>query len=91
MKKKGPGEYFIAGGVTAVIAFFVIPWFDMLGGESRKYTDGLNIVTAVIALAAGGLFAFSIYSSDRKKELAQDAVPPEDLDEKEEETDREID
>ncbi len=62
MKRNGLGQYFIAGGVTAVIA-----------------------------LAAGGLFAFSIYSSDRKKERAQDAVPPGDPDEKEEETDRETD
>ena len=91
MKKKGLRQYFIAGAVAAVIAFFVIPWFDMLRGEGTKYADGLNIVTAVIALAAGGLFAFSMYSSDRKKELVQDSSPPEDQDETEKETDREID
>ena len=79
MKLKEKLPYIITGAVTAVIALFVIPWFDTLRWPGTTYAEGFNILNTVIALGVGCTFAFSLYRGDRKK-IKQDTAQETDQD-----------
>ena len=67
MKLKEMKPYLITGIVTAVIAFFAVPWLDTLRWPGTTYTEGFNILNTIIAIGAGFALAFTLYRSDRNK------------------------
>ena len=70
MKLKEITPYLIIGAVTAIIAFFVMPWVHTLRWPNATYAEGLSILNAIIALVIGFIPAYSLYRDNRRKKKA---------------------